>query len=110
MKGDKGQGRQIANVLEVSHTLASTSAQVENNSLWIQGQGREGGAKKSPGHSRAACSHASQSAKTMLPIKQMQIYFNPSSALPALSRSLFPVSQTTALIFICTLANDHNAH
>lgn len=32
--GDKGQGRQVVRVPEVPHTLASTSAQVENNSLW----------------------------------------------------------------------------
>lgn len=33
-RGDKGQGRQVVRVSEVPHTLASTSAQVENNSLW----------------------------------------------------------------------------
>lgn len=33
-RGDKGQGRQVVRVSEVPHTPASTSAQVENNSLW----------------------------------------------------------------------------
>lgn len=32
--GDKGQGRQVVRVSEVPRTLASTSAQVENNGLW----------------------------------------------------------------------------
>lgn len=31
---DKGQGRQVVEVSEVPHTLATTSTQVENNSLW----------------------------------------------------------------------------
>lgn len=69
-RGDKGQGRQGARVSEVPQTLASTSEQVKKQQFMapIQGQGAEGGAKKSPGHGGAAFSHASQTIK-MKPVE-----------------------------------------